>query len=142
MGEERDELVQCRGRDCKGAAPKPRSEFYPSKQTKNGLMPWCKVCHIAAVKRYQQSPKGRLASRRRQVLLKQARAALRSGALAQVYPCEFVDGNCSGEVAAHFPDETIPEEYFWFCEHHRELIGRLKVRPNYGKLALLIDRWK
>ncbi len=135
-------LVQCRGAGCKGLDPKPRSEFYPSAQTKNGLMPYCKTCHRVSVDKYQQSPKGRLTKRRRDVLLKQAIAALRSGVLGQIYPCEFVDDNCNGEVAAYFPDRARPEEFFWFCAYHRELIGCLKVAPSYEKLALLVERWK
>jgi len=138
---EQEELFQCRGSRCEGLEPKPRSEFYPSKQTGSGLMRVCKSCHAAYVEKYQHSPKGRLALRRRQALVKQAVEALRSGALGQVYPCEFVDGNCSGQVEAHFPDETKPEEFFWFCRHHRELIRRLKTRPSYEKLALLVERW-
>ena len=141
MGEAPNELVQCRGRDCRGAAPKLRSRFYPDKRAENGLMPTCKVCHRASVERYRHSAKGRLVERRRRVLQKQAMAALRSGALGQVYPCEFTDGNCAGDVEAYFPDEAEPEEYFWFCTHHRGLVRRLKTRPSHEKLLQLIDRW-
>jgi len=110
MDEGQDLLVECRGRDCRGAPPKPRAEFYADKRARNGLMRYCKRCHAATVERYRRSPKGQLTKQRRQVLQKQAVAALRSGALGQIYPCEFVDGNCDGSVEAHFPDETETEE--------------------------------
>lgn len=125
---------------CK--ASKPRSEFYPHPQMRDGLLGKCKECtkadsiatRLAKIEHYRQYDRKRASMPHRVALRREItaqwrkqypyrkhaqsalRSALRAGKVTQL-PCLI----CGEKAEAHHPDYSAPLDVVWLCSaHHKQ----------------------